>query len=93
MDELIKLMQTLLDESKRNAAQRPQKKGFTWKNCLIMEKSGWKASSYRKINEHSDGIIIIWEKEGHDKVEMSLSFREQCLWIQYIERKAKGEIR
>ena len=93
MNDLIKVLSDLMVEARKKAAFTPtSQKMFTWKHCVVLAKAGWKATEYKKIgNEDSDGIMVIWKKNGHKDLGMPLSFAEQCKWIKYMENKAKGE--
>lgn len=92
IDEFVDLFNNLIEDSKNKskANAKPIKKMATWKHCVILVAAGWKAISFERVKEDfCDDAMITWRKEGKKDLEMRLPFNQQCLWIEYLERKNK----
>lgn len=92
IDNLIDMFGTLIESSKQRAKANPSpiKNKSTWKHCVVLTAAGWKAVSYRRSEEDfCNDVIITWKKEGKDDLEMTLPLDQQCMWIDYLERKNK----
>lgn len=78
------LIRKLIDSSKLNQNKKAQIKKDTWKDCVKLMEEGWEILSNKKINDSvKDEIVLIWQK-GNDKRETVLSYKEQCLWLEYL---------
>ena len=90
MDEISEMFGGFIESAKQNSGlynkqSVPQDR---WKHCVILYKSGWKPSKFQKTtNPETDDIVIIWEKAEQKDIHMKLSWTEQCLWLQYLEKK------
>ena len=87
MDDLFNILDGIFGMSK--ATQKPLNPDDfkKWKHCVALAKLGWKATDNKK-EENSD-ITITWQKEGKKDLQIRLSFTEQCLWLEYMEKKEK----
>ena len=89
MIDIINLFDGLVQySSQQYKASLPPGRNFRWKYCVALAKCGWKAVGYEKLD--GDNINIVWHKEGMDDVGIELSFVEQCIWLQYMERERKN---
>lgn len=90
MDEIIKIADGLVKYSQTNyELNGPKYSNGKWKYCVALAKCGWKAVSTEQIS-NSDAVMIKWQKEGKQDVNLKLSFTEQCLWLRYLEESRDG---
>jgi hypothetical protein len=86
MNDILKIFDGLLHDAQAKSKHKPpDQKIFTYKHCIALVQSGWRAVRSRKIGDGSDGVMITWSKDGHNNLEMPLAFSEQCLWVKYME--------
>jgi hypothetical protein len=62
-----------------------------WKYCVALTKRGWEAYRFETTDtEDNDNIIIYWHKDGEEDIVFSLSFTDQQMWIDYMQRGQKN---
>jgi len=94
IDDFLGIFDNLIENSKQryNNNQSTTQKSATWKHCVVLHAAGWKAVSFNRVKEDfCDDAIIVWKKEGKEDIKMRLPFNQQCLWIEYLERKDKDK--
>lgn len=89
MDEFLKMFEGLIETSKQNAAHNPKPISNKWKFCVALSKIGWKAFSCEKVDKESNDIVVKWKKEGKQDISIKLSFFDQCLWLEYLDKKGR----
>ena len=62
-----------------------------WKKCVALSKLGWKIIKCEKLSENSSTLVIFWHKEGKEDLKVKLSFLEQSLWIDYLEKRNQDD--
>lgn len=91
MYELIGFFEGILKASKLKQKNLAPDDFYKWKQCVALSKIGWKIINCVK-KENSDNIIITWQKEDRKNIEIELSFVEQCIWLDYLnKRKTENE--
>ena len=88
MDDFIKMFGGFIESSKQTTnfynKSRPLSR---WKHCVALSKLGWQATKCEKVsNTDLDDIIVTWTKEGQKDIQIRLSWTEQCLWLEYLEK-------
>lgn len=86
MDDLLGTFEQFISAAKNNASNNGKKISLSkWKHCVALTKLGWKAYSCERIeDQEKDDIIIKWKKEGNKDIIITLTFTEQCLWLEYL---------
>jgi hypothetical protein len=83
MDDLLKIFDELLENSRKNQHAK-KRSDTTWKHCVVLHKTGWRAIESERVDEEfCDDMIITWQKEGKT-ITMRLPFSEQCLWLEHL---------
>ena len=85
--DLIDLIDGLIKSSQNKAIPRDPKEFKNWKYCVALAKLGW-SSECKKDN--SDNLLVIWKKEGKSDIQIKLSFIEQCLWLEYLQKSKEN---
>lgn len=94
MDNIIKILELLSSVSGKSYEHNSMKKiSNKWKICVALSKSGWKLSNWRQgmtkyLGMPTDEVIATWSKDGENDIDINLSFTDQCLWLEYMERKS-----
>lgn len=90
MDGIVRFVQNFVDQSVNNYSKAaPKKKVEKWKYCVALEKAGYKATC--EIAEGSKDLWFIWSKEGEEEIRVRLSFVEQQMWLNYLEKRSAKE--
>ena len=88
MDDLINLLEGFIKMS--SAKQKPITKSpddFTkWKQSAALPKLGWLATTCEKDVSTGD-LIVTWHKDGKEDIKIALSFIEQQLWLEYLDKE------
>ena len=88
MDQLVDFLDGMIKQAGFNFASGPQYRNNRWKYCVALAKEGWKAYDYQYVpTNDDDDVIIKWKKEGKEDIAIRLSFTEQQLWIEYLEKQ------
>jgi len=89
-NDLIDMLEGMLSISRVSQTNTDVNKFIKWKKCVALSALGWKAVESKK--EGNSYITITWKKEGREDLQISLSFTEQCLWLDYMEKKDKSNV-
>jgi hypothetical protein len=91
MDEIFKVFDNLIQIADKNSRDSKIESN-NWRFCVALAHRGWKAISCEKVKKQDcEDIIIRWKKDGYDDVYITLTFKEQCLWLEYLEKNKKAE--
>lgn len=75
-------------QNKKNATSMGKHTIGRWKYCVELAKLGWEAYAFEQVpSQTEEQVIIKWRKEGLEEIHLKMGFTDQCLWIQYLERK------
>jgi hypothetical protein len=98
MKDVVDAMSSFIEQTKNMQRQMPNKseKKDKWLECIRLLKSGWKNISCYDVEEPSqedsdeetfasNDIVFVWQK-GEETKHVRLSFKEQVLWLAYLER-------
>lgn len=92
MDGIIRFVQNFVDQSVDSYNKTSSKKKMEkWKYCVALEKAGYKATC--ETIEGSKDLLFIWNKESEEEIRVRLSFAEQQLWLNYLEKRSAKENR
>ena len=91
---LVDTFQDLINRAAKNhETYNKGREAKRWKYCVALYEKGYVCTECNKIPESED-LHFIWKKNREDEAEIKvrLSFVEQQLWLDYLERKfQKGE--
>lgn len=92
---ILNLFQQMIQAAKQHNASLPgadvEPLPSNHLECLRLYDNGWKQDGFEHI-ENSTSIDTFWIK-GEDRVKITLTFREQQMWVHELDkRKARGEI-
>lgn len=89
MKEFIDAMSSFVEMSKQIKENNPYSKKIgktNWLKCIKLLKEGWKNEDCEEL-DNSDDIILVWKKEN--KIQhIKLTFPEQQLWLEYLEKNS-----
>jgi len=87
MKEFVDAMDNFVEMSKQLKNSNPySKKGKKnrWLKCVRLLEEGWTSASCEDF-EDSDDLVFTWAK-GDQIQKITLSFLEQKLWLEYLEK-------
>ena len=85
--DLIEVLDGFIKSSQSKLAPRNPDDFIGWQQCVALSKLGWKAICQK---DQAD-LIVTWQKEGKPDLHIKLSFIEQCIWLDYLEKKEKND--
>jgi len=90
MDGLIRFVQQFVDNSIDNHNKNtPKRKIEKWKYCVALEKAGYKAAC--ETIKGSGDLLFVWNKESEEEIRVRLSFAEQQMWLNFLEKRSARE--
>lgn len=90
MDGMIRFVQRFVDGSIDNYNKHtPKRKIEKWKYCVALEKAGYKATC--ETIEGSKDLLFVWNKESEEEIRVRLSFAEQQMWLNFLEKRSARE--
>lgn len=87
MKDFVDAMGTFVEMSKQIKGSNPYTKKYKknrWLKCVRLLEDGWKNENCEDF-EDSDDIVLTWKK-GEQIQQVRLSFLEQKLWLEYLEK-------
>lgn len=91
---LLDTFDTLIAQAAKNHERfNKGKEQKRWKYCVALLEKGYKCTECLNI-DGSDDLYFVWKKNEEDEreIKVRLSFVEQGLWLEYLERKfQRGE--
>lgn len=90
IDDFLELIGGLVKQScGTSTSSTSQSSNHRWKHCVALAARGWKAYDFEAVPSEDglqDDVIIKWKKEGVE-LDVKLSFTEQQLWLNYLDKK------
>ena len=87
MTDLFETIDRLIATSQKAQTELPKSGTGRWKYCVALASKGWEAYGYEKVGEpHANELVIKWKKRGEKDIRIRLTFVEQCLWVDYLEK-------
>lgn len=83
-NKIVDVFQDMLKSSQSSSTKLSPKN--RWKYCVALASTGWKAVSCKRV-KNTDDIVVKWEKEGEENLEVQLSPTEQAIWLNYMDKR------
>jgi hypothetical protein len=87
MKDFVDAMGAFVEMSKQIKGSNPYNKKYKknrWLKCVRLLEEGWKNEDCEDF-EDSDDLIFVWKK--NDQIQkVRLSFLEQKIWLEYLEK-------